>query len=533
MYYVASNGIKTVVIERDDEPMNPRTEYDNLSKMVCWHGSYRLGDNHNCADPADFVRELADEYLSLFEIISAIKSGKLRDVHLIENGDGFVIETKNMSYSKESGISNFSQAWEETGYRLDKDLNVLEGNDLEQVKDDLLSEAYTSEILNLLNESENLAILPLYLYDHGGISMSTGSFVGKAPHAEWDSGIVGYIYIDKETALKDLCGVKDDIRIAKEINNPEIFDFLVPEEKKYQPSEELLKIAGFSQVKPEHLPNDENHELYQKLAVSEKLFKRNHKLYVYDGLHPWKAKEGTLTASLHELATYNPEIEPLKEENWKERAFEVLEAEVKEYDNYLTGEVYGYRLFEGLEETDSCWGFNPGIEDITTCMKEELSGWFGPGMNFEVDFSGSRFDIDEFFEERHFSKVSEEIKTYVLDYLSAVEAESTVYPFNYSPEEIRNESNVILSNIVHELYEEHVLPTPERIHEALKEHAGVAREALPKITTGDLEPGREYTASEVMEILNKKPSLADIIAGAEKRCENKDKAETKNINLSR
>jgi len=41
-------------------------------------------------------------------------------------------------------------------------------------------------------------ILPLYLYDHSGITMSTGSF-----SCPWDSGQVGYIYISLETARKN------------------------------------------------------------------------------------------------------------------------------------------------------------------------------------------------------------------------------------------------------------------------------------------------------------------------------------------
>lgn len=42
----------------------------------------------------------------------------------------------------------------------------------------------------------------------------------------------------------------------------------------------------------------------------------------------------------------------------------LLEAEVKEYDKYLTGEVYGFILTEDGEEIDSCWGFYGGIEQI-------------------------------------------------------------------------------------------------------------------------------------------------------------------------
>lgn len=47
-----------------------------------------------------------------------------------------------------------------------------------------------------------MIILPLYLYDHSIQSISTGSFVGRAHHAEWDSGQVGYIYANGEDILK-------------------------------------------------------------------------------------------------------------------------------------------------------------------------------------------------------------------------------------------------------------------------------------------------------------------------------------------
>ena len=42
-----------------------------------------------------------------------------------------------------------------------------------------------------------------YLYDHSGLAMSTESFSGSAPHAECDSGQVGWIYVSKEYALKE------------------------------------------------------------------------------------------------------------------------------------------------------------------------------------------------------------------------------------------------------------------------------------------------------------------------------------------
>lgn len=49
----------------------------------------------------------------------------------------------------------------------------------------------TTELLELAKEKAY--ILPLYLYDHSGITMSTGSF-----SCQWDSGQVGWIYIMKD-----------------------------------------------------------------------------------------------------------------------------------------------------------------------------------------------------------------------------------------------------------------------------------------------------------------------------------------------
>ena len=41
-------------------------------------------------------------------------------------------------------------------------------------------------------------ILPLYLYDHSGITMSTGRF-----SCPWDSGCVGYIYVSDKDAIEN------------------------------------------------------------------------------------------------------------------------------------------------------------------------------------------------------------------------------------------------------------------------------------------------------------------------------------------
>jgi hypothetical protein len=170
IYNIKKVGKYTVKVVQDDYPLNPRTEYDNLCTMVCFHRRYNLGDKHN------FTPESIREYLS---------------------------ENKKTVFWK-----------------------------------------------------------PLYLYDHSGITISTGPF-----SCPWDSGQVGYIYIERETFLKEF---------------------------------------GFKKMTK-------------------------------------KAKE---------------------------RLDSLLTGEVEEYDNYLTGEVYGF-MVEDEEENivDSCWGF---IGDQEYCLKEGI-----------------------------------------------------------------------------------------------------------------------------------------------------------------
>lgn len=74
-------------------------------------------------------------------------------------------------------------------------------------ENDLKSEQFGSwdELKHhLIKECNAVVILPVYLYDHSGLRIKVGSFSGLLPqgHAEFDSGQVGFIYIDKET-LKD------------------------------------------------------------------------------------------------------------------------------------------------------------------------------------------------------------------------------------------------------------------------------------------------------------------------------------------
>lgn len=72
-------------------------------------------------------------------------------------------------------------------------LAVDVGHDYENLYDNV-SEEEVEKIVN-----ENYVVLPLYLYDHSGITMSTRPF-----SCPWDSGQVGIIYVSRKKAKKEL-----------------------------------------------------------------------------------------------------------------------------------------------------------------------------------------------------------------------------------------------------------------------------------------------------------------------------------------
>jgi hypothetical protein len=39
-----------IIIEQDEEPINPRIENDNFARMLCFHKDYRLGDGKRFDD---------------------------------------------------------------------------------------------------------------------------------------------------------------------------------------------------------------------------------------------------------------------------------------------------------------------------------------------------------------------------------------------------------------------------------------------------------------------------------------------------
>ena len=79
-----------------------------------------------------------------------------------------------------------------------------------------------------------------------------------------------------------------------------------------------------------------------------------------------------------------------------ERADRLLESEVKTYDDYISGNCYGFQLYKDGEEINSCWGFFGGMNDIKESIKEHLEE-AARGLVDDLDYIND--DIEDILEE--------------------------------------------------------------------------------------------------------------------------------------
>ena len=136
-------------IVRDENPESPR-DWDNLGVMCCWHHRYSLGDEQPKCDPEDHLANLIgwddDKQQAVYDYWFGKGSGTYEELH---------------EYAQNK-----------------------------------LQERVQAEF------DRQFISLPLCLYDHSGISMSTGSF-----SCPWDSEQVGFIYVSKAKVQEEY-GIK-------------------------------------------------------------------------------------------------------------------------------------------------------------------------------------------------------------------------------------------------------------------------------------------------------------------------------------
>lgn len=265
-FIVKGNDGKRQILEIVDDmyPESPR-EWGNVGTMVCFHRRYSLGDAHDFREPDDFLQNMVRDHVPVNKLIKAVREAKT-----------------NLTLS----FNRRSREWELSGpcyWRTvigssEPEIEVFDTRpSLDCLYDSIIEELSMSAMQQLLEDIGEVAMLPLYLYDHSGITMSTGPF-----SCPWDSGQVGWIYLSKEKTFEENLGwISTELRATGD---------------------------------PAILNNPKNWE------------------------HP-------------------------NNKNWKKIAYHHLQSEVETYDDFLTGNVFGYKLYEIDEdgnagcEIDSCYGY--------------------------------------------------------------------------------------------------------------------------------------------------------------------------------
>lgn len=168
----AQKGDILLEIHRDENPMHPR-EFDNIGTIVSWHSRYLLGDEHNYDTPYEFLRSLAEE-VAEEELYKRAKEKLELNPCFDEDGEYWQVIYEGEVWVE---VDTYEEAKDEQDY--------LAGN----------VELTSDELMDII--TDYVVILPVYLYDHSGPSVSTTPF-----YCPWDSAQIGWIYATNERLRK-------------------------------------------------------------------------------------------------------------------------------------------------------------------------------------------------------------------------------------------------------------------------------------------------------------------------------------------
>ncbi len=130
----------TIKYFNDEDVPNPRTEFDNMGIMVCANKNYKLGEEDFGHAPL-----YADNWDDAFAL--------------------YIAQKYDLFYVDEYADEGNPEAWLSKARKYVRD---------------------------------NIVYLPVYMYDHSGITINTTGY-----SCPWDSGQIGFIYVDKDKIRKE------------------------------------------------------------------------------------------------------------------------------------------------------------------------------------------------------------------------------------------------------------------------------------------------------------------------------------------
>lgn len=175
-------------IHDDPYPDDPRN-WGGLATMACFHRRYNLGDKIGTSDPDEFWQGLVADFVLDTELVSAVQDGKVSGMKLEPSDDPDCVTLCVLAYWA-TPIGSSEADW--TYDPIDKDPRWLA---------DAIRENLTIGNCQKLLEPY-CEWMPLWLYDHSGITISCGARTGQYAD-RWDSGCVGWIVAMKDKIMAE------------------------------------------------------------------------------------------------------------------------------------------------------------------------------------------------------------------------------------------------------------------------------------------------------------------------------------------
>jgi hypothetical protein len=79
-----------------------------------------------------------------------------------------------------------------------------EGAEFQREFDELDDRGLAGVFPRFMRIFHDTKVMSVYLYDHSSVALSATSFIGRAQHAEWDSGQVGWAYVRPSIGWVDM-----------------------------------------------------------------------------------------------------------------------------------------------------------------------------------------------------------------------------------------------------------------------------------------------------------------------------------------
>lgn len=169
----------------DETPEDPRT-WGNVATFVCEHRRYSLGDEQDIEGRID---SLFSDYVPAKAIIDYFV--KTRDAHLVPGEEN---DYCDQYYEYKETICG-----EEYTRHIDADTSDSD----DSIASDMADQLEMCEKMLLLENTGKVVTLPISMYEHSGISLWLGSKWGH-PDAQWDCSSIGFAYVEKATAEKEM-----------------------------------------------------------------------------------------------------------------------------------------------------------------------------------------------------------------------------------------------------------------------------------------------------------------------------------------